>query len=182
MRAATAVDPLLFAVAIILAGCWSAPIANVRPKGDPRLIQAAIAVESVRSPAIVQSVDFQTRTVVVRNPADRAGTVYRFGKRVSNFDQIRVGDEVQPTVVEELTVYVLDNGKLPRSGGGLQPVEADAKVLAVDPSYRLLTLQYPNGRQETFKVGLGARLAQMEAGDDVVIRTIEAVAVRVRPR
>ncbi|MBV8208469.1 MAG: hypothetical protein JO133_00240 [Burkholderiaceae bacterium] len=182
MRASSAVDPLLFAAAILLAGCWTAPVANVRPKGEPRLIQAAIAVESIKSPAIVQSVDVHTRTIVVRSPADASATVYKFGTKVSNFDQIKVGDEIEPTVVEELSVYVLENGKLPGKNGGLQTVEPHAKVLTVDSSYRLLTLQYPNGQKETFKVGLEARLAQMEAGDDVVIRTIEAVAVRVRSR
>jgi len=55
----------------------------------------------------------------------------------------------------------------------------DAKVLSVDPSYRLLTLQYPNGQAQTFKVGLDVKLLEMEPGDIVVIRTMELIALRV---
>ncbi|MBV8181181.1 MAG: hypothetical protein JO045_20750 [Mycobacterium sp.] len=98
---------------------------------------------------------------------------------MSDFDRIKAGDKVEATMAQELTVYVLKNGQLPVAGGPPRAVKSDARVLMVDPSYRLLTLQYPNGRNETFKVGLDVKLLEMEAGDDVVIRTIEAVALEV---
>lgn len=55
----------------------------------------------------------------------------------------------------------------------------NAKVSSVDSSYRVLTVQYPNRQHETFKVGLQVNLREMEAGDSIVIRTGEVVAVRV---
>ena len=171
-----------FAVAMAMAGCWTAPIASVQPRGDPRVIQRAVAVESVKNPAIVQSVDASTRTVVVLSPANLAGTVYKAGPRVSNLDQIRAGDKVQATVAEELTVVVLKDGQWPAEDGSVKPIQADAKVLMVDPSYRLLTLQYTDGHTETFKVGLDVKLLQMEPGDDVVVRPVEAVELQVQAR
>jgi len=164
---------------LALTGCWTAPIASVRPKGEPRLIQGGIAVESTKDAAIVQSIDAGARTIVVQYPADATRATYRVGPKVSDFDRIKAGDKVEATMAQELTVYVLKNGQLPVAGGPPRAVKSDARVLMVDPSYRLLTLQYPNGRNETFKVGLDVKLLEMEAGDDVVIRTSEAVALEV---
>jgi hypothetical protein len=170
---------LLLAAALTLTACWTAPTADVQPKGEPRLIQGGIVVDSVKDPATVKSVDIGTRTVVVRAPADTAEIAYKVSPRVSNLERIKAGDRVQATVAEELTVYVAKNGRLPGADG---PETANAKVLMVDPSYRLLKLQYPDGRTETFKVGLDVRLPQMEAGDDVAIRDLEAVDLKVPKR
>jgi len=180
-RAKEAKVTLLPAVAaLVLAGCWTAPIASVQPESQARLIQGAIVVESVRHPATVASVDASTRTIVVVNPSDHVKTTYKAGFQVSNFDRIKAGDKVRATVAEELTVYVLKNGQLPGAGGAAETIRANAKVLMVDPSYRLLTLQYPDGQAETFKVGLDVKLLEMQPGDDVVVRTIEATALEVQ--
>ena len=173
---------LIVAAPLALAGCWAAPVATVQPTGEPRLIQAAIAVESVEGPMIVQALDAGTRTVVLRTPAELATVAYRVGSSVSDFDQLRIGDRVQATVAKELSVYVLRNGQLPGSGGAIAPIATDAKILSVDPSYRLLTLEYPDGSTETFKVGLETKLREMAAGDDVVIRVVEVVALAAHER
>jgi len=173
------VTPLLCAAALVFSGCWTPPVANVQPKGEPRLIQGGIAVESVKNAAIVQSVDAGTRTIIVQTPGDSATATYRVSPKVTNFDRIKVGNKIRVTVAEELTVYVLRDGKLPGVKGVSETIAANAKVLQVDPSYRLLTLQYPNGESETFKVGLGVKLKEMAAGDDVVIRSLEVLSVRV---
>ena len=94
------------------------------------------------------------------------------------FHAIRAGDKVQATVAQELAIYVAKNGQVPGSGGKLETIEADARVLQVDPSYRLLTLQYPNGQTETFKVGLDVKLLEMEPGDVVVVRNTELITLR----
>jgi len=170
---------LLCAMALSVAGCWTAPIANVQPKGEPRLIQGGINVESVQDPATVQSVNASQRTIVLA-VSGGAKTSLKAGSQVENFDAIRVGDLVEATVAEELTVYILKDGQLRGAGGAAQTIKSDAKVLMVDPSYRLLTLQYPGGKSETFKVGLDVKLLEMEPGCDVVVRPLEAVALKVQ--
>jgi len=162
---------------LLPAGCWTPPVANVQPKGEPRLIQSSIVVQSVKQTAVVRSLDAAKRTIVLQAHGEAAPVAYAVGSAVANLDQIRAGDQVQATVAEELAVYVLRDGKLPGPNGTPQIIVSDARVLLVDTSYRLLTLQYPNGRDETFKVGLDVRLGEMEAGDDVVIRTLEVVAL-----
>jgi hypothetical protein len=162
---------------LALMGCWTAPVANVQPEGEPRLIQGAIFVESVRPLAAVQSVDPNSRTIVLLTPGAATTSGYKAAPSVRNLDRIKAGDKVRATVAEELTVYVLRDGQLTGADGAPQRIRPDAKVLSVDPSYRLLTVQYPDGQNETFKVGPEVKLRQMQAGDDVVIRTVELVAL-----
>ena len=167
--------PPLFALASVLAGCWTAPVATVQPHGEARLIQGAIAVTSVKETAVVSSLDRSAGIVVLRSPGKPETSTYKLASKLSGLDDIKAGDVVQATVTEDLTVYVLHDGQLPDARG---TVSVDARVLMVDPSYRLLTLQYPDGQKETFKVPLGTRLEQMEGGDSVVIRPLEVLALR----
>jgi hypothetical protein len=169
---------LLSVMALALAGCWTAPVGNVQPKGEARLIQGGIRVESVREEATVQSINADQRSIVLSFAGGTKAT-FKPGPQLKNFYEIRAGAKVEATVVQELTVYVLKNGQAPGTGGKPEAIKADARVMAVDPSYRLLTLQYPNGQAETFKVGLDVKLLQMEAGDSVVIRPLELIGLRV---
>ena len=138
------------------------------------MIQSGVAIESDKNPMVVLFVDPDTRAVVLLNPADSARPLYyKAGPKVSNLGRIKAGDRVRATVAEELAVFVSKHG-------APEAIKADARVLSVDPSYRLLTLQYPDGQRETFKVGLDVKLLQMEAGDDVMIRAVEMVALQVQ--
>jgi hypothetical protein len=108
--------------------------------------------------------------------------VYRAGPNVSALDHLTPGVKVSARVAEELTVYVSPDGRLP-GDNGTTPAGTQAKVLSVDPSYRLLTLQYADGRTQTFKVGLEVELKQMQPGDAVMIRAPrEIVSLSVRGR
>jgi hypothetical protein len=172
---------LLPVMTLALAGCWTTPVANVQPKGEARLIQSAIPVQSVKDHVTVQSINADQH-VIVLNFSGGATATFRPGPQVANLYQIRAGDKVQATVAQELAVYVLKDGQVPGAGGKPEAIKADAKVLVVDPSYRLLTLQYSNGQAETFKVGLDVKLLEMEPGDAVVVRTVELIALRVEKR
>ena len=137
-----------------------------------------IAVASFKAPAVVESLEPSTRTIVMRRLGTTAASTYKLGPGFANISSLKAGDIVEATLVQELAVYVLRDGEAPGAGGAPEKITADARVLSVDQSYRLLTLQYPNGQNETFKVPLGVRLKEMAAGDSVVIRPIEAVSLR----
>jgi len=181
IRYRTVAAVLAVAAALAVAGCWTVPVAEVQPKGEPRLVQGGITVESVRDATLVQAVDPGARTLVL-GAREGATYTYRAGAQVDNLERIKAGDTVRATVAEELTVYVLRDGQLPGTDGTPRTISFDARVLLVDPSYRLLTLRYPDGRDETFKVALGVKLGEMEAGDAVVIRPLEVRSVQVRAR
>ena len=164
-----------------LTACWTPPVANVQPKSEPRLIQSAIPVVSVKDAATVQAIDLEKRSITLRFAQGSVATI-ESGSTVSNFSKVRAGDTVRATVVQELSVYVLRDGRLPRGDGTAESINSDARILMIEPSYRLLTLQYPNRKAETFKVGLEAKLTEMEPGDDVTIRTTALRAVRIENR
>ena len=165
--------------ALALAGCWTPPNASVQPKGKPGLIQDGIAVESVKYPATVLAIDryASPRTTVLKF-SDGTTNTYNVQRQVKNLDQVRVGDTVKATVMEDVAVYVLDNGKLP-DGTTAETLGVNARVLLVDPSYRLLTLQTSDGQSETLKPDLGTKLEQMEPGDSAVVRPVEVTAIKV---
>jgi hypothetical protein len=175
--------PLILASAatLVLTGCWSLPSANVQPKGQPGLIQADIPVEVIQNPVTVEALDATQRTITLKRD-DGTTKVFTIGESVKNLDWIKVGDKVKATVKAELSVYVLENGQLPKADGTTQPktINFNAKVLLVDASYRLLTLQFTDGYQMTIKTGMDAQLLKMEPGDDVVMRSGEVTAISVK--
>jgi translation initiation factor IF-1 len=166
--------PLLSGViALSLTGCWTPPNANVQPKGEPRLIQSGIPVESVKDHVTVEFVD-ATQRVINLKLSDGTTVSCKVAGKVSNLEKIQSGDPVKVTLAEELAVYVLRDGKL-----GDQSIPFNAKVQKVDPSYRLLTLQYPGGQTEELKPGLDTKLLAMAPGDDVAVKVIEVKAIHI---
>ena len=170
--------PLLLVTPFLLAGCWSAPTATVQPRGESRLIEGAIAVESQKPPAVIQSIDPDAHEMTVRAQAQTGPVTYRVSPAVRNLSGLQAGDSVRATVAEELTVYVSRDGQNQPSGTDGSPQTVDARVLSVDRSYRLLTLRFPDGYDETFKVSSSVKLDEMEAGDAVSIIPVETIALR----
>jgi hypothetical protein len=168
---------LVAGATILLSGCWTAPNANLRPQGPPRVIEDSIEVECLAPPMRIESIDRANRTIVVSGPGP-VPIVIKIAPGVRNWNDVRLGDQIRPRLMETLTVYVAplsENGS-----GAVTGWSSDSRVLLVAPSYRLLEVQYPNGRTETFKVGLNTRLKDMGPGDSVAINTVEAVELRLR--
>jgi hypothetical protein len=172
---------LLPAFALVLTGCWTPPNAHVQPVGKPGLIQSGIPVLLVQEPVTVASLDVGQRRITLKHGDDSTKTFF-VDAGVRNFDQVKVGDTVKATVKAEMAVYILQNGRLPNPDGTTRPktINFNAKVLTVDPSYRLLTLQFANGRTLTIKAGLNVLLEKMAPGDDVVIRSHQVVALTIK--
>jgi len=168
---------LVPAAPIILGGCWTPPNANVQPAGQARLIQSGITIPCEKDPATVQAVDVTARTITLKL-ADDATASYKVGAKVNNLDWFQPGNQVSATVTEQLAVYLLDKGRLP-DGATAESLGVNAKVLLVDPSYRLLTLQYPNGQRETVKPGLDTKLLEMAPGDSVVVTPHELTKIKI---
>ena len=163
---------------VLLAGCWTPPNANVQPPGQAGLIQSGITVEIVQNPATVESVDAGRRTITLKR-TDGLARTYTVGPKVKNFDQVKAGDQVKATVTEDLAIYILENGRLP-DGTTAETLGVNAKVLQVDPSYRILTLQYPNGQSEKLKPGLETRIQEISPGNSVVVRPGGLTAIRIK--
>lgn len=155
-------------IAVLLSGCWVPPSASLRPGGKPRPIADRIEVEPLTDSARVESVDRAARTVAL-SVSGVPQRVYKVGRGVRNWSRIHTGDQVRATIKEVLTVYVAAPDR-----------SHSVRVLVVEPSYRLLTVRYPNGGTETFKITLHTPMRDIEPGDSVVIRAPEVIDLRVR--
>jgi hypothetical protein len=165
-----------------LAACWSPPVATQPPKGPARLIESNIVVRADKDPAVVRSVDAGARRIVIVTADGTAPATYRMGTHVSGLSRVQPGAAVRASVTEALAVYVLSDGRIPSVSGSPGRIVPDARVLSVDPSYRLLQLRYPDGHDETFKVGYDVKLSQMRPGDGVLLRPLEVTELSVRKR
>lgn len=172
---------ILPAMGLALTGCWTPSNANVQPAGKPGLIQSGIPFALTYEPVTVQAIDAGRRALTLKD-ADGATRIFTVDPKVGNFDQVKVGDVIGAEVKAELSVYILENGRLPDADGTTRPrtINFNAKVLKVDPSYRLLTLQFINGKKLTIKAGLEVRLEKMAPGDDVVVRANTITAIKIK--
>jgi hypothetical protein len=169
---------LICTIAAALAGCWQPPRADVQPGGDPRVIQEGIAVQSLRTGS-VQSLDPTARTVALLESARAGPQTYALASR-NSLDRIKVGARVNMTVEEKLTVYVPPPGTATAKLDDISHLGRDARVLSIDRGYRLLTLLYPDGRRETFKVAQNVKLGEMQSGDYVAVQSMQVVEVQPR--
>ena len=153
-----------------------------------------VVVETYKETATVTGVDKDTRKVTLVTKDGTKKTV-KAGPEVANFAQIEVGDQVKATVTEQLVVFVRRPGEPSGDGAaaavalaplGAKPgavmantVEVTAKVKAIDVKNRKGTLVFPDGTTKTYKARKDVDLTKYSAGDEVVIRATEAVAVSV---
>ncbi len=157
-------------------------------------IAGGVAVDAVQGTDTVQSVDPATRTVVLMH-SDGTTSSYECGSDVRNFDQIKVGDQVTATVAESVAIVLVKGGMAPAAGTssvivrapmGAKPagkmvdtVGFTAKVISVDAASRMVTLQTPDGQNQTVKVGPNVDLGNVNPGDDVGVQVTRAFAISV---
>jgi translation elongation factor P/translation initiation factor 5A len=186
---------LMPAAMLALTSCSSAPQGEgatmvAAEKGVP----GGVMVETYQTTATVTAVDAASRKVTLVTP-DGTKTTFKAGPEVVNFPQIQVGDQVKATVAEQLVVFLRKNGEPANDGEaalvalapvGAKPgvfmantVEVTAKVEAIDLEHRKATLRFPDGKSKTFKVRKDVDLTKGKLGDEVVIRTTEALAITV---
>jgi hypothetical protein len=163
---------------VALTGCWHAPIATVQPAGPPRVIEDSISVESRWLPVKVQAVDADKRNLDLLAPGESVPIRFSGALAARNLEHVQPGNELRAILQRNLTIYVSTDRRLPVTGASPGTIVSGARVLEVDPSYRLLTLQFIDGLKETLKVHRGVKLAEMEPGDDVAIRTTRVIDVR----
>ena len=157
-------------------------------------VPGGVVVATYKMSASVTGIDAANRKVTLVGPEGKKTTV-KCGPEVINFDQIRVGDQLKVTVTEELAVSMAQAGAPSSDGGavvvalapkGAKPggivantVQVTAKVTAIDLKGHKATLQFPDGTTRTVAVRKDVDLTQRKVGEEVVIRTTEAVAISV---
>ena len=174
---------------------------STEPKGEGANLTAiqpgvpgGIMIETHKQTATVTGIDKATRKVTLVTKDGTKLTV-KAGPEVANFNQIEVGDQVKATVTEQLVIFARKPGEPAGDGAaaavtlaplGAKPgavmadtVEVTAKVKSIDMKRRTATLLFPDGTSHTFKVRKDVDMTKHSVGDEVVIRTTEAVAISV---
>ena len=155
----------------------------------------AAAVATVQATAQVVAIDKATRTVTLKGPQRTVDVVA--GDEVKNFDQIKVGDSVNVTYVEALTLELKKTkGKLDMKGetdavraapgaapGGAvgRQITALCDVVAVDPKKSTITLKGPRGNVMELNVRNPDHFKVVKKGDQVEVVYTEALAMSVVP-
>ena len=179
------------ALMLAVAGYAEDPGASATAKADAK---GAIEVSAITKTAKVTAVDPAKRTVTLVNP-DGITNTYELGKKVRNFDQIKVGDEVKATLLEAVAVAVSKSNAPPDASGrdlvavapkGAMPGvimaktrQISAKIVSVDPQARTVTVEGPAGGTPTIRVGPNVNINELQKGDDVTLRVTAALALRV---
>jgi len=176
-----AIRPIVAGATVALAGCWHAPVATVQPSGPPHVIEDSVPIESAWIPVKVQAVDADKVSLDLLAPGEAEPIRFSGGLAARHLDRVQSGNELRAKLQRKLTVYVSTDRRLPFHGASSGTIVSGARVLAVDQSYRLLTLEFTGGLRETLKVHRGINLAAMEPGDDVAVHTTRVIDVRPGP-
>jgi ribosomal 50S subunit-recycling heat shock protein len=157
----------------------------------------AAIVGAAEVSAQIVSIDKKTRTVSLKGPKGKVTDIVA-GDEVKNFDQIKVGDRV---VVRYMQSLALELQKVKSNASGIQVTEgaakaepgqrpavgavsevtAIAKVSAIDPKAKTISLTGPRGNTVTLDVKNPDQFKVVKMGDEVLVTYTEAVAVSVEP-
>ncbi len=170
---------------------WPKPGAVVG-KG-PGVVTAAQTVELT---ATIVAIDPATRAITLKDPKGKEVTLTA-GPEVKNFAQMKVGDQVNASYVEALTLELKKGGgktvarteqagaatakpgERPAARGGRQ-VTIVADVVDINPTTQTITLRGPQ-RTVELKVRDPEQFKLVAKGDQVEATYTEAVAIEVTP-
>lgn len=157
----------------------------------------AQAVAAAEMSAQVVAIDKKTRTVTLKGPKGKVVDIVA-PEEVKNFSQIKVGDFLMVRYVQSLALE-LQKAKSGATGisvsdaavkaePGQRPavaaareVSAIAKVTAVDPKAKTISLQGPRGNVVSLDVQNPEQFKVVKVGDEVLVTYTEAVAVSIEP-
>jgi hypothetical protein len=156
-----------------------------------------VYADRMRTTGTLEAVDKDKRTVTLKGAGGRTVTL-KVPPEARNFDQLRVGDKVGAEYIEAVAIFVRKSDAPPAAGQstkvavapkGEKPagvvvdtVELTARVEAIDPATRTVTLRGPDGGTRTIKVDDRVqRLDEVKAGDEVVVRHTQALAIAFSP-
>lgn len=200
MRTIKSLGLLVFSFALLTA--CSTQEQNRALTSDARSVQVtqegipggmATQVEEIN--AVVSAINYATNSVTLE---DALGNQHSFkaSPEMINFPQLKVGDQVNATVVLEQVVYLREagaagtasrTGVLVATPAGAKPgmvvadsVEVIAVVKAIDTTLHTATLEFLDGTRRVVKVRPDVQLKTDYLNRQVVIRLSSALAIRVQ--
>ncbi len=173
-------------------GAWagtSAGSVSIQPG-----VAGGVVEDTFKTTVTVTAIDRPTRQVTLTGE-NGAKTTFTAGPEIRNLDRVNVGDKVNATITERLAVFVRSDGAGPSvaraaaqtsapkgAAPGMmvaQAYEVVATVKAIDSEQRTATLQFADGRNQTFPVRPDVDLTRYKVGDSVVIQVTAALSLLV---
>ncbi len=174
---------------------------STTPKGEHSTMVATeegvpggTVLETFRTTATVTALDPANRSYTLKR-ADGKESTFTAGPEMINYDQLRVGDRVTATQVEQLAVFLRPPGAAPSpsetkmislapkgakpSLSAVRTSEVTAKVWTVNAARQQVKLQLGDGSVKNFKVRPGVKLDTVKPGDVVVVGLTESVTIKV---
>lgn len=198
-KAALAVTP---AALLALAACSSTPLPpesqwkseTYQQAGGSAGFAGQVIADTITTNATVVSIDAARRTLLLKYPDGKTST-YKAGPEVQKFKQIKVGDVLKGTLVDERAISLDKTGTLTSLSvadsaiavpNGAKPgvktvhiLSFTAKVQAIDPVGHQATLLLADGTTKTVRVREAVNLADYNPGDTVSIRITETTTILV---
>lgn len=158
--------------------------------------EGVVIAGAVRLAATVVSIDKQDRSIVVKGLDGKAKKI-ELTEDVTNFDQIKTGDEVVLEVYSALAMQLARPGEefgdaaaslVAVAQAGAMPklvavdvVEVLARITEIDTATRELTVTGPLGNSVILQVPEDiAKFDELKVGDEVNARYVEAFALSVQ--
>jgi hypothetical protein len=155
----------------------------------------AVVVEQITHTATVVKIDSAKRVVTLKKE-DGSMQSYVLGDDVKNFNQIKVGDVVNSSVIESVAVFVRKSNEQPDATvsksisvapKGDKPgivmtdtFEVVARVTAIDLDKGLITINSADGATKTFPIDKSVKnFKNIKAGDDVILNVTVAMIIAV---
>jgi hypothetical protein len=182
---------VLLVVAVVVCACPAFAAAKV---AKPGMLGAGMVAESAQMSVKIAGIDHAKHTVTLQMPDGRIKT-YKVPDTVKNLGMLKKGDKITATLIESLAVYVEKGGPRPSAGemetvtirpkgAGVviaKTMRVTGKIQYVDARNRSMTITGPSGKSRTLKVSQSVKnLSKLKAGDDVVARYTEALAVALK--
>jgi hypothetical protein len=159
--------------------------------GKPGVVMVDVASIT----ATVEAMDYDKRTVALKGPGGNV-VVLKVRPDVKNFKQIKAGDRVTTKYYESTAIFVRKPDEPPSAeeasavqvaapsykpgAVAVKTMEMRAQVEEIDYKNRTITLRGPQQKTATLKVDRDVkRFAEVNKGDEVVVRHIEAMAINV---
>jgi hypothetical protein len=157
-------------------------------------VPGGIIVSTAEVTARVVALDSANRKATLEGPEGKQFDV-KAGPQAVNFDQVQVGDLLKVVLTEELAIYLGKAGDTLPDGStemvalapkGAQPggvvagiTQVTATIKIINYTTRTATLQFADGSSKTISVRDDIDLSQHRAGEKVVFRITEMVAITV---
>jgi hypothetical protein len=164
--------------------------------GRWRRLRGEAVINTVTTNATILSLDPAQRTIVLKYPDGRV-TPYRAGQEVANFSLLKVGDEVQTTVADQMgisidkpgtqpdagkTVQVLKGAQGTAGGSTVEVQKITGTVQLIDYDRHAVTLQLSGGQTKTIKLMRMVDMTDLQQGSEVTVNFTEARTFVVEKR